>query len=59
MIRRLINYKVRYYFGGGKPGVLPLSIISKIIVEIGVERLLSIIDGKDLEVIESYNYGPT
>ncbi|MHA1626636.1 MAG: aminotransferase-like domain-containing protein [Candidatus Asgardarchaeia archaeon] len=59
VIRRLIDCKVKYYFGGGKPGVLPLGIISKIIIDIGTEQMLSIINGNDAEVIESYNYGPT
>ncbi|MHA2232544.1 MAG: hypothetical protein ACXAB4_08625, partial [Candidatus Hodarchaeales archaeon] len=29
-IRRLLQYNVRYYYGGGKPGVLPLKTFSQI-----------------------------
>ena len=58
-IRRLLKYNVKYYFGGGLPGALPLEVLSKILVDLGnhFETLLS--QGKTEEVLTSFNYGKT
>ena len=37
-IRRLLKYNVPYYFGGGKPGALPLETLAKILIELGNEQ---------------------
>ena len=33
-IRKLLLYNVKYYFGGGKPGSLPIDAFKKILIEI-------------------------
>ena len=50
-IRRLLLYNVKYYFGGGKPGSLPIDTFKKILTQIS----------EDLETdgIDILNYGPT
>lgn len=52
-IRRLLKYRVKYYFAGGLPGNQPLSIMKNIISEIVGE----------IDVSQSksnlFNYGPT
>ena len=58
-IRKLLKYQVKYYFGGGLPGALPLEVHSKILIELGqrYQKLLS--EGKVDEVLTVFNYGPT
>ncbi|MFX1561844.1 MAG: PLP-dependent aminotransferase family protein [Promethearchaeota archaeon] len=58
-IRRLLKYNVPYYFGGGKPGALPVETLSKILIDLGQEQLQEIKQGKEELVIDDFNYGPT
>ena len=58
-IRRLLAYNVPYYYAGGKPGVLPLTTLSKILINTGTEQLIALTEGHKDEVIEAYNYGQT
>lgn len=58
-IRRLLKYKVKYYFAGGKPGVLPLGAFPMILSTLALEELEDIFSGRKVDVIEDYNYGPT
>lgn len=58
-IRRLLRYKVKYYFAGGKPGVLPLGTFPLIMMEIAKAELEAIFSGNEKRVIDDYNYGPT
>ncbi len=58
-IRRLLRVKARYYFAGGKPGVLPLDVLPKLLVELGVDEFEYILRGDRRTVIEHFNYGPT
>ncbi len=57
-IRALLRYKVKYYFAGGKPGVLPLSILPRILVEMGLDDFKLVIEGGEMrkEAIDHYNY---
>jgi DNA-binding transcriptional MocR family regulator len=50
-IRRLLLYNVKYYFGGGKPGSLPIDTFKKIFIHIA--------DRLETEGIDILNYGPT
>ncbi|MHA1543351.1 MAG: aminotransferase class I/II-fold pyridoxal phosphate-dependent enzyme, partial [Candidatus Hodarchaeales archaeon] len=50
-IRKLLLYNVKYYFGGGKPGSLPIDAFKKILHEIA--------DDLDINGIDLLNYGPT
>ncbi len=58
-IRRLLKYNVPYYFGGGKPGALPVDIFAKILIDLGQEQLEHIQKGNEARVIDDFNYGPT
>ena len=58
-IRRLLKYNVKYYFGGGKPGALPLEVMINVIDEILDEQRQNIRNGNEQVVIDQYNYGPT
>ncbi len=58
-IRRLLRFNVKYYYAGGKPGVLPTEIIAKILIKIGEDQLKKIEDGREQEVVDIYNYGVT
>ncbi len=58
-IRRLLKYRVKYYFAGGKPGVLPLGAFPMILNTIALTELEGIFSGRETDVIEDYNYGPT
>ncbi len=58
-IRRLLKYNVPYYFGGGKPGALPVEIFAKILIDLGQEQLDQIRKGNEARVIDDLNYGPT
>ncbi len=58
-IRRLLRYKVKYYFAGGKPGVLPLGAFPMIMIELAKAELEAIFSGNEKRVIDDYNYGPT
>ncbi|MFW9903074.1 MAG: PLP-dependent aminotransferase family protein [Candidatus Thorarchaeota archaeon] len=50
-IRRLLLTRVKYYFGGGKPGSLPIETFKKILYQIA--------DELDSDGIDILNYGPT
>ncbi|MHA2095139.1 MAG: aminotransferase class I/II-fold pyridoxal phosphate-dependent enzyme, partial [Candidatus Hodarchaeales archaeon] len=50
-IRRLLMYNVKYYFGGGKPGALPIDTFKTILRQIA--------DNLDMDGIDILNYGPT
>jgi len=58
-IRRLLRYKVKYYFAGGKPGVLPLQAWAQIIKDVGEDISRMIREGKEREVLELFNYEKT
>lgn len=58
-IRRLLRYKVKYYFAGGKPGVIPVGAFPMILMELALRELMDVFSGREIEVIEDYNYGPT
>jgi len=58
-IRRLLRFKVKYYFAGGKPGVLPTKALSKTLIEIGEYCLQLIEKGENHRVIDLFNYCPT
>lgn len=53
-IRRLLKFSPKYYFAGGKPGILPVDIFHKIITSIVAEEKSS-----DDVVPTEYNYGVT
>ncbi|UCG03737.1 MAG: PLP-dependent aminotransferase family protein [Candidatus Heimdallarchaeota archaeon] len=50
-IRRLLLTKVKFYFGGGKPGSLPIETFKKILYQIA--------DELEIDGIDILNYGPT
>lgn len=50
-IRRLLLTTVKYYFGGGKPGSLPIDTFKRILYQIA--------DELDIDGIDVLNYGPT
>lgn len=58
-IRRLLKYNVKYYFGGGKPGALPLSTFTRIIGSIVDHQNELLSSKKPQAVVDAYNYGPT
>jgi 2-aminoadipate transaminase len=58
-IRRLLKYDVPYYFGGGKPGALPIETLAQILIDLGQEQLQLIHRDQEERVIDDFNYGPT
>lgn len=58
-IRRLLKYNVPYYFGGGKPGALPIETLAQILIDLGNEQLSEIKAGQSERVIDDFNYGQT
>jgi len=58
-IRALLEYKVKYNFGGGLPGALPIETLSDILIEIGNENKEDFRSGKTGKAISLWNYGPT
>lgn len=58
-IRALLEYKVKYNFGGGLPGALPVETLSDILIEIGNENKEDYTTGKRGKAISLWNYGPT
>lgn len=57
-IRRLLRFSPKYYFAGGKPGILPVGAFHQIIEDIiSEERIL--LKQKDSRVLNRYNYGAT
>ncbi|MCG3220779.1 MAG: PLP-dependent aminotransferase family protein [Candidatus Heimdallarchaeota archaeon] len=57
-IRRLLRYSPKYYFGGGKPGILPVQTFHKIIEEI-VNDEKELLDKNSVRALDNYNYGKT
>ena len=57
-IRRLLRYSPKYYFAGGKPGVIPVKTFHKIITEL-MEEENRLLTAQDLDGLKNYNYGPT
>ncbi|MFX0168701.1 MAG: PLP-dependent aminotransferase family protein [Candidatus Hodarchaeota archaeon] len=58
-IRRLLKYNVKFYFGGGKPGALPIRTLAQSLIDLGNEQLEEIQAGNEERVIDDFNYGPT
>ncbi|MFX1538980.1 MAG: PLP-dependent aminotransferase family protein [Promethearchaeota archaeon] len=57
-IRRLLRFSPKYYFAGGKPGLLPVGTFHQIMEDIiSEERIL--LKQKDSKVLDRYNYGAT
>ncbi|MFX1514873.1 MAG: PLP-dependent aminotransferase family protein [Promethearchaeota archaeon] len=57
-IRRLLRFSPKYYFAGGKPGILPVGTFHQIMEDIiSEERIL--LKQKDSRVLNRYNYGAT
>jgi 2-aminoadipate transaminase len=53
-IRALLKYKVKYYFAGGKPGIMPTDTFAKIMQDLSVRYL------EDSKLaLDDFNYGPT
>jgi len=57
-IRRLLRFSPKYYFGGGKPGILPIETFHQIIEEIILEEKI-LLQEKSTRVLDKYNYGAT
>ena len=55
-IRRLLKFSVKYYFAGGKPGIIPVEIFSKILQEIHEYHEEKIKTGDTRALINLYNY---
>ena len=53
-IRALLKYKVKYYFAGGKPGIIPTDIFADILADLSVKYK----ENPKL-ALEDFNYGPT
>ena len=58
-IRALLKYKVKYNFGGGLPGALPIDTLGNILIEIGEENIKDNREGNVGKAISLWNYGPT
>ncbi|MFX1511509.1 MAG: PLP-dependent aminotransferase family protein [Promethearchaeota archaeon] len=58
-IRRLLEFDVPHYYGGGKPGMLPTDVFARVLIELGTEHLTAITKGNEMSVIDDLNYGPT
>ncbi|MFW9978918.1 MAG: PLP-dependent aminotransferase family protein [Candidatus Thorarchaeota archaeon] len=53
-IRALLKYTVKYYYAGGKPGIIPTDTFAKIMQELGARYL------EDPKLaLDDFNYGPT
>ncbi len=53
-IRALLKYKVKYYFAGGKPGIMPTDVFAKILSELG-----EMYAADPAMALDDLNYGPT
>ena len=58
-IRRLLRFTVKYYFSGGKPGIMPLETFARILQEVAVEQLEELKQGNTFRVLSIYNYEKT
>jgi len=53
-IRALLKYNVKYYFAGGKPGIIPTDIFADIMADLSVRYK------EDPKLaLDDFNYGPT
>ena len=57
-IRRLLRYSPKYYFAGGKPGLLPVDTFHQIMEDIIAEERI-LLKQKNSQVLNKYNYGAT
>lgn len=57
-IRRLLRFSPKYYFGGGKPGILPIETFHNIVEDI-IEEERALLKQKASKVLDNYNYGAT
>ena len=55
-IRRLLKYQVKYYFGGGLPGALPVEKLATIVRDIGEDLLREIGNGQTATANRLFNY---
>ena len=53
-IRALLKYKVKYYFAGGKPGIIPTDVFADIMAGLSEQY-----KANPQMAIEDLNYGPT
>ncbi len=53
-IRALLKYNVKYYFAGGKPGIMPTEIFGRIMEDLGKEY-----QQNSKQALDDLNYGPT
>jgi 2-aminoadipate transaminase len=53
-IRALLKYNVKYYFAGGKPGIIPTDIFADILAHLGV-----VYKENPKMALDDLNYGPT
>ncbi|MFW9996730.1 MAG: PLP-dependent aminotransferase family protein [Candidatus Odinarchaeota archaeon] len=61
-IRRLLQFQGKFYFAGGKPGVLPIDTFTKIMRDLADEHEQKWHSGdarQKIDVLEDYNYGET
>lgn len=57
-IRRLLRFSPKYYFGGGKPGILPIEIFHQIMEDI-ISEEKALLRQNAINVLDKYNYGAT
>ncbi len=57
-IRRILRFSPKYYFAGGKPGLIPVETFHRIITEIITDEKELLKQNSD-SVIDNYNYGKT
>lgn len=57
-IRRLLRFSPQYYFGGGKPGIIPVETFHRIISEI-ISEEQQMLKQNSGSVLDNYNYGKT
>ncbi|MHA1576977.1 MAG: aminotransferase-like domain-containing protein [Candidatus Thorarchaeota archaeon] len=53
-IRALLKYKVKYYYAGGKPGIIPTNVFAGIMADLSEQYRAN-----PAMAIEDLNYGPT
>jgi len=58
-IRALLKYKVKYNFGGGLPGVLPIKALCEILISIAQECMEDYDQGRCNKALLPFQYGPT
>ena len=58
-IRALLKYKVKYNFGGGLPGALPIKALCEILISVAQECIDDYDQGRCNKANSLFNYGPT